>query len=76
MPANEDISENRLAATHSLWERARRVMPGVCTATENGAAHGEFHPRFLVRGESSHVWDVDGNEYVAVLPLRALTTPA
>ena len=39
-------------------------MPGGVYGHQNGAAHGEFHPRFLVRGEGSHVWDVDGNEYV------------
>lgn len=57
-------SPDRLAASHALWERARRVMPGGVYGHQNGAAHGEFHPRFLVRGEGSHVWDVDGNEYV------------
>ena len=57
-------SPDRLAASHALWERARRVMPGGVYGHQNGAAHGESHPRFLVRGEGSHVWDVDGNEYV------------
>ena len=55
---------DRLAASHALWERARRVMPGGVYGHQNGAAHGASHPRFLVRGEGSHVWDVDGNEYV------------
>jgi glutamate-1-semialdehyde 2,1-aminomutase len=55
---------DRLAASRALWERARRVMPGGVYGHQNGAAHGDLHPRFLVRGEGSRVWDVDGNEYV------------
>ena len=54
----------RLAESHALWERARRVMPGGVYGHQNGAAHGELHPRFLARGEGSRIWDVDGNEYV------------
>ena len=54
----------RLAASHALWERARRVMPGGIYGHQNGAALGDGHPRFLARAERSRVWDVDGNEYV------------
>ncbi len=54
----------RLAASHALWERARRVMPGGVYGHQNGAALGDGHPRFLARAERSRVWDVDGNEYV------------
>ena len=53
-----------LAASQALWERAQRVMPGGVYGHQNGAAHGERHPRFLVRGEGARIWDVDGNEYV------------
>ena len=57
-------SRHPLAESHALWARARRVMPGGVYGHQNGAAHGEMHPRFLARGEGSRVWDVDGNEYV------------
>ena len=63
MPAMTD-GDDRLAVSRALWERARRVMPGGVYGHQNGAAHGDLHPRFLARGEGSHVWDVDGNEYV------------
>src|SRR6266852_3879597 len=59
-----DTPPPRLAASHALWERARRVMPGGVYGHQNGAALGEGHPRFLARAERSRVWDVDGNEYV------------
>jgi glutamate-1-semialdehyde aminotransferase len=54
----------RLAASHALWQRARRVMPGGVYGHQNGAALGDGHPRFLARAERSRIWDVDGNEYV------------
>jgi len=54
----------RLAASHALWERARRVMPGGVYGHQNGAALGDGHPRFLARAERARIWDVDGNEYV------------
>ena len=57
-------SPPRLSASHALWERARRVMPGGVYGHQNGAALGPAHPRFLARAERSRVWDVDGNEYV------------
>ena len=38
-----------LAASHALWERARRVMPGGVYGHQNGAALGDGHPRFLAR---------------------------
>ncbi len=54
----------RLTASHALWERARRVLPGGMYGHQNGAALGDGHPRFLARAERARVWDVDGNEYV------------
>lgn len=55
-----------LAHSQALAERARRVIPGVTqTASKRPEAFapGVF-PDFVVSGRGSHVWDVDGNEYV------------
>ena len=46
------------------WERAQRVMPGGVYGHQNGAAHGERHPRFSSAARARAIWDVDGNEYV------------
>jgi 4-aminobutyrate aminotransferase-like enzyme len=59
-----DAPDPRLAASHALWERARRVMPGGVYGHQNGAALGDGYPRFLARAERARVWDVDGHEYV------------
>jgi glutamate-1-semialdehyde aminotransferase/spore coat polysaccharide biosynthesis protein SpsF (cytidylyltransferase family) len=56
----------RLDRSYELKARAERLIPS-CTQTFSkgpsqyvqGAA-----PVFLARGEGSHVWDVDGNEYI------------
>ena len=44
-----DTPPPRLAASHALWQRARRVMPGGVYGHQNGAALGDSHPRFLAR---------------------------
>ncbi len=49
-----------------LEARARRVIPGVTqTASKRPEAFapGRF-PSYIERGQGSHVWDMDGNEYI------------
>ena len=55
-----------IAASEDLWARAQRVIPdGTQTLSK---APSQFvdgvSPKFLRRGSGSHVWDVDGNEYL------------
>jgi glutamate-1-semialdehyde aminotransferase len=55
-----------LSETAKLEARARQVI-GCVTQTAsrrpNGFAPGQF-PTYIARGQGSHVWDVDGNEYI------------
>jgi glutamate-1-semialdehyde aminotransferase len=55
-----------IAASEALWERAQRVIPaGTQTLSKAPSQFVEgFSPKFLRRGRGSHVWDVDGNEYI------------
>jgi len=55
--------------THSetLFEAAQAVMPGGVNSPVRAARAVGTYPRFLDRGEKSHVWDVDGNEYVDLI---------
>jgi glutamate-1-semialdehyde 2,1-aminomutase len=48
------------------WQgRAHRVIPGGAhTYAKGDDQYPEEAPLFIARGEGSHVWDVDGNEYV------------
>jgi glutamate-1-semialdehyde 2,1-aminomutase len=51
----------RTPASRSLFERARHSMPfGVGSSFQVG----DPYPIYLREGRSSHVWDVDGHEYV------------
>ena len=49
----------------ALMERAKRVIPGGIYGHQAPVllTRGAY-PSFFARGEGSHVWDVDGNEYI------------
>ncbi len=66
MAHDQQASAHRIAESNRLWDRARRVIPaGTQTLSK---APWNFvdgvSPKFLLRGRGSHVWDVDGNEYI------------
>ena len=46
------------------FERAQRSLVEGVNSPSRGAAVYSPQPVFLERGSGSHVWDVDGNEYV------------
>src|SRR5258707_2090797 len=47
-----------------LHKRAERFIPGGVNSPARafGAVGGD--PLYIVRGQGSHIWDADGNEYV------------
>lgn len=52
-------------ATDAAWRaRAGAVIPNGMYGHQSANAMPEGFPQFLVRGEGSRIWDVDGNEYV------------
>ena len=55
-----------IAESNSLWDRAARVIPGGTQTLSKGPSQyvDGVSPKFLARGKGSHVWDVDGNEYI------------
>ncbi len=59
-------NERPLSRSQEYFRRAQRVIPS-CTQTMS-KGHTQFvqgvAPIFLQRGQGSHVWDVDGNEYI------------
>src|SRR5258708_33657146 len=46
-------------------ERAKKVIPGGIYGHQTPLllTRGSY-PSFFARGEGSHIWDVDGNEYI------------
>ena len=57
---------DRYRKSRELWERAVKTIP--LASQTFSKSHLVFpsaaSPLFLERGDGSHVWDVDGNEYV------------
>lgn len=49
-----------------LWEKALKLIPcGTQTLSKAPSQFAEgVYPIYLDRGKGSHVWDVDGNEYI------------
>jgi glutamate-1-semialdehyde 2,1-aminomutase len=54
-----------LDASAALYAAARNVVPGGVGSNDRGLVHP--HPIFITHGSGSHIWDVDGNEYVDYL---------
>src|SRR3954469_18556697 len=51
----------RTPRSQSMWREACALMPGGVTSSW---ANTRPIPVWIDRGSGSHVWDVDGNEYV------------
>ena len=55
-----------ITKSNELYERALKVQKPVTQTLAKGP--GQFTkgiaPKYLQRGQGSHVWDVDGNEYI------------
>jgi glutamate-1-semialdehyde 2,1-aminomutase len=47
-----------------LRARAASVLPGGMYGHQSAARLPDGFPQFFARGEGSHIWDVDGNEYI------------
>jgi len=68
MPNKVAFNENYPDITQSdkLYQRALKVQKPVTQTLAKGP--GQFTkgvaPKYLVKGKGSHVWDVDGNEYI------------
>ena len=68
MPNKIDLNNNYPDITNSdkLFERALKIMTPVTQTLAKGP--GQYvkgvAPKYLKRGKGSHVWDVDGNEYI------------
>ena len=62
------MSPEKIAMTHAkseaLFERAKKVIPGGVNSPVRAYRAVGGTPPFIVRGEGSHIWDADGNEYV------------
>lgn len=63
------------SASDQLRQQAHALIPGGChTFAKGDDQFPRLAPGFIVRGEGSHVWDIDGNEYIEYgMGCRAVT---
>jgi len=56
----------RYRKSEELYERACEVIPGGSQTLSKRPDPGlrGIHPIMFERGQGSHVWDVDGNEFI------------
>lgn len=55
-----------ITESNKLYERATGLIPAYTQTLAKGPAQyvNGVAPKYLTRGKGSHVWDVDGNEYL------------
>ena len=60
---------NRYKKSNEMLQRAERVIPlGSQTFSKSRTQFpAPYSPLYLERGKGSHVWDIDGNEYVDMI---------
>jgi glutamate-1-semialdehyde 2,1-aminomutase len=62
----EQIDFPIIEKSNELFERAKKIMTPVTQTLAKGPGQwvGGIAPKYLKKGKGSHVWDVDGNEYI------------
>lgn len=60
------VLKRRLEKSEKYWERAKKVIPaGTQTLSKGPTQYVQgVAPKYLKSGKGSHVFDVDGNEYI------------
>src|SRR5207249_10366433 len=53
-----------MSKSEQLFKRAQQLIPGGVNSPVRAFRAVGGHPLFIQRGEGSHIWDVDGREYV------------
>ncbi|MGD8782168.1 MAG: aminotransferase class III-fold pyridoxal phosphate-dependent enzyme [Ignavibacteria bacterium] len=68
MPNTVSFNENYpvIEKSNELYNRALGLIPSVTQTLAKGPTQhvNGVAPKYLVKGKGSHVWDVDGNEYI------------
>ncbi len=71
MPNKISLNNNfpEIKKSNELYNRALGLIPSVTQTLAKGPGQwiNGVAPKYLVKGKGSHVWDVDGNEYIDYL---------
>jgi len=60
------MRQGSILRSDEYWKRAKGLIPaGTQTLSKGPTQYVDgVAPKYLVRGHGSHIWDVDGNEYI------------
>ena len=58
------MADELVKKSRELFEVAKALIPGGVQKARHPKNFTDQYPIFMERGEGSHVWDVDGNEYI------------
>jgi len=61
------IHTHKLDQDQAWRQRAAAVIPGGMYGHQNAGRLPEGYPQFMARGQGSHIWDIDGNEYIDLM---------
>ncbi|HRE40187.1 MAG TPA: aminotransferase class III-fold pyridoxal phosphate-dependent enzyme [Ignavibacteria bacterium] len=68
MPNKVDINENfpEIKNSEEIFQRSEGLIPAHTQTLAKGPTQWVkgVAPKYLIKGKGSHVWDVDGNEYI------------
>jgi glutamate-1-semialdehyde 2,1-aminomutase len=53
-----------MSRSDDLFEQAQKLIPGGVNSPVRAFRSVGGKPLFIARGEGSHIWDVDGKEYI------------
>jgi glutamate-1-semialdehyde aminotransferase len=68
--------KNGIKKSNELWKKANKVIAtGTQTFSRSPGVYPDgAAPKYLIRQQGSHVWDVDGNEYIDMVMACGPTT--
>jgi len=58
------MNKNRVKKSWELFEIAKTLIPGGVQKSRHPSRFAENYPIFMERGKGSHIYDIDGNEYI------------
>ena len=67
-PASRDALSNT-NKSKEFYERAVKVLPEGVSSGARGPLNYKPFPPYMTKAKGSHVWDVDGNEYMRLATL-------
>ncbi len=64
MARTEYVHGLKTSNSQKYFERARKILPGGSNSNSHIFPTFEPYPIAFAKGKGSHVWDIDGNEYI------------